>query len=177
MSNFQTLSDSDFRDELFLKNSPASWKMKHLVELERRGTDFLNGEEKVITDDLIRNFKSRISTSVKPISDELEKQKHQLARRLAQFKLDIPKIESPTFSTLVGTSPENENLNVSESVDLMASIAQQSAQHQKAQSATLLQILDVLSSTQKAQLPRWVGWVTLILVLAGTVGQIVPLFR
>lgn len=173
----ETLSDDEFRNELFLKNDPTTWRMGHLIELERRGTSFLTGNEKVLADNLINDFQVKISASVKPISDELERQRGLVAARLDRLNISVPKIEIPTIGSLIGTSISKSNRRVSESRDLVVSLAKESAQHQKAQNEVLLQILGVLQSTEKSQLPKWVGWVTLSLVVLGTAGQLLQVFR
>jgi hypothetical protein len=172
-SGFEQISDEEFRNVLFAQNNAESWNIAHLEELENRGTAFLSGEERITAQNTLDKFHEGISAAMKPISDQLEKQKLQLAGRIAELKITLPKIEIPSLKGLLDQFPINPRTPVSESFATVVEFARHDAQDQKAQTEILLKILDVLDSTRKSQPPKWVGWVTFYLLVAGTAWAVV----
>lgn len=172
-SGFEQISDEEFRNILFVKNKAESWNIAHLEELENRGTSFLSGEERITAQDTLDKFHEGISAAMKPISDQLEKQKLQLAGRIAELEITLPKIEIPSLKGLLNQFPINPRTPVAESFATVVEFARHDAEDQQAQTEILLKILNVLDSTRKSQPPKWVAWVSFCLLCAGTVWAVI----
>lgn len=96
-SGLEDVSDEEFRNILFAQNNAETWNIAHLEELENRGTAFLSGGERITAQNTLDKFHEGISAAMKPISDQLEKQKLQLAGRIAELEIMLPKIEIPSL--------------------------------------------------------------------------------